>query len=461
VRFDAPDTLLRSDTLRPYAELLERLRRRRHERPFAETVSDLLASRAAELAVRAECVPFGLQASANLERLVLNARALDREGLSFREARERLAARVEDRIGEPRAVEEKHEAVRVTTIHKAKGLEYDTVVVAGLGLSTEREPESRLRAAGGEWGARLEFGTVTASTPGFARIDDAEAERRAAERKRLLYVAFTRAKRRLVVSTFARPKQSGAPLEGTLLESIAFAFEPEALHCRVERVDADVTPPPERRTNETLGLFAGDVEGELRAVEARRARLLATASLPLARAGRVDPPPEDTPRLDRGGAGGARALRIGVAVHAAMERLLAPGAAAPESALDSVLATLDEAGPEDLPEVRRLVKRLLAHDVVARALASKRRFLELPVLFRDGEGPGAPLVEGKIDLLFEEEDGFTIVDWKTDRLAGEEERERAEERYAPQLAAYASALAAVLGPEARIKDLRLVFARTW
>src|SRR5262249_12187824 len=323
-RFGAPEPPPRCEPPRTHAELLERLRRRRHERPFAEPVTDLLAPRAAELAVRAGCLPFGLQASANLERLVLNARALDREGLSFREARERLTARVEDRIGEPRAVEEKHEAVRVTTIHKAKGLEYDTVVVAGLGLSTQPEPHSPPRAAAGEWGARLEFAKVVASTPGFARIDDAEAERRAAERKRLLYVAFTRAKRRLVVSTFTRPKQSGAPFEGTFLEPIAFAFADGALESRVERMAADVTPPPERRANESLGLFAGDLARELRTVEERRARLLATASLPLARAGRVEASPEDAPRLDREGTG-SRALAIGVAVHAAMERLLAPG----------------------------------------------------------------------------------------------------------------------------------------
>src|SRR5205085_915724 len=104
-----------------------------------------------------------------------------------------------------------------------------------------------------------------------------------------------------------------------------------------------------------------------------------------------------------------------------------------ETRLEAVLASLDEVSPDDLPEVRRLVRRLLEHEIVGRALAARRRFVELPILFRDAAAPGAPLVEGKIDLLFEEEDGFTIVDWKTDRLSGDDERRSAEQRYAAQL----------------------------
>ena len=57
------------------------------------------------------------------------------------------------------------------------------------------------------------------------------------------------------------------------------------------------------------------------------------------------------------------------------------------------------------------------------------------------------------------QDGFTIVDWKTDRVGTDEERRAAEERHAAQLALYAAGLRALLGPGARIKETRLVFAR--
>ena len=68
-------------------------------------------------------------------------------------------------------------------------------------------------------------------------------------------------------------------------------------------------------------------------------------------------------------------------------------------------------------------------------------------------------VEGKIDLRIEEKDGFTIVDWKTDRIDQPAERSRREELYAPQLAAYERGLRAVLGPSVRLKTALLVFAR--
>ena len=44
-------------------------------------------------------------------------------------------------------------------------------------------------------------------------------------------------------------------------------------------------------------------------------------------------------------------------------------------------------------------------------------------------GPGGDgIVEGFIDLLFEEEDGLVIVDYKTDTLGSDDEIERAMSR---------------------------------
>ena len=105
------------------------------------------------------------------------------------------------------------------------------------------------------------------------------------------------------------------------------------------------------------------------------------------------------------------------------------------------------------------MERLLAHPVVARARVSRRRFVELPVLFRDDALEGSPLVEGKIDLLFEEDDGWVVVDWKTDRISTAASRAEREALYTPQLASYARALTAVLGSGTIVKEMVLAFAR--
>ena len=133
-RFDDPATAPAAGPVAEAFAALAALRARRHARPFAETLLDLLSSRFALAAVENGAVVNPLQASANLERLLVLARALDDEGLPFREAVARLALRLEEKVPEPRAFEEDEDAVRLMTLHKAKGLEFDTVVVAGLGF---------------------------------------------------------------------------------------------------------------------------------------------------------------------------------------------------------------------------------------------------------------------------------------------------------------------------------------
>jgi ATP-dependent exoDNAse (exonuclease V) beta subunit len=79
-----------------------------------------------------------------------------------------------------------------------------------------------------------------------------------------------------------------------------------------------------------------------------------------------------------------------------------------------------------------------------------RRFAEFPVLFRSPDD-GA-LVEGKIDLLIEGEGGWTIVDYKTDRLDRLRDEEAVREhfeQYRPQLREYAVALKTLGVPVAR------------
>jgi len=56
------------------------------------------------------------------------------------------------------------------------------------------------------------------------------------------------------------------------------------------------------------------------------------------------------------------------------------------------------------------------------------------------------LLQGVVDLWFEDEDGVTVVDFKSDRIAPGQEREKAEE-YRPQLTAYSDALRTILGRE--------------
>ncbi len=478
-RFDDPATAPASGPVAESLAFLSSLRSRRLERPLAETLLELLAARRAFAAVENGAVVNPLQASANLERLLVLARGLDAEGLPFREAVARLSLRLEERTAEPRAFEEDEDAVRLLTLHKSKGLEFDTVVVASLGFR-DRDRAASGRSllydhAGGLLAFRVPLGGRSLGTPGLRIIEGRDDLRRRAEEKRLLYVALTRPRKTLVLSWFRRRRRlkSGEvsdAIEKSLLAPIAFAEgPPPELAPLVEVVapDVSVPPPPEKPA---APADAADLAAEMAAAEARLARARASASRLLRRSGEKDAPrtartpadsgsPEDLTSLEREEEVHVPAVRLGTAVHEAMEALLDPSRTPPASAAEAVAAATVPLDPAARAEAVALVTRLLAHPVVARARAARRRYVEMPVLFRDDALEGSPLVEGKVDLLFEEEDGWVVVDWKTDRLPTAAVRAEREALYAPQLESYARAVRAVLGPGARVKETLLAFAR--
>jgi ATP-dependent helicase/nuclease subunit A len=472
LRFDDLAAFPVSSPLRPAADLLLRLHRRRHERPLAATLGDLLDSTQAFAAVEIGAVVNPLQAAANLERLLVLARDLDREQLSFRSAVARLRRRMEEDGPEPAAREEEGDAVRLMTLHKAKGLEFPIVVLADLGLKEQerRGPRASVlcERAGGRYGVRLRFGARMVGTARWTEVERGDGERQEAETRRLLYVGLTRAKERLVVSWFRKRRvlKSGELsdfLEKSLLAPLA-RFETPAgdLESLVEVVGADLSPAsPARAAAEAAATI--DLAAEMAAAAARLGRARTTASRPLRRAGEKEagsvPRHEDVEPADREDAAN-RARRIGVAVHAAMEILLGGEAPPGPAAVPRTLGVVgDDLFEEERTEAATLVDALLSTDAVSRAFVARRRFTELPLLYVDASSPDRPLVEGKIDLLFEEADGWQIVDWKTDHVPDAAARATREALYAPQLRAYEEGVRRVLGPGARVKPGLLVFAR--
>ena len=71
-------------------------------------------------------------------------------------------------------------------------------------------------------------------------------------------------------------------------------------------------------------------------------------------------------------------------------------------------------------------------------------------------GPvGDGIVEGFIDLLFEEEDGYVVVDYKTDAVRTDEDIDRAMGRYRLQGGSYALALSKATG--LNVKEVSFLF----
>ena len=147
------------------------------------------------------------------------------------------------------------------------------------------------------------------------------------------------------------------------------------------------------------------------------------------------------------GAAGTRpgGLDFGVLVHEIMAQ--APFDASPEIVdnIAAVQAQLLAMTDEDARAAAAVVSRLLAHDLLSRARAADARGAcrrETPVTCTTADGA---LVEGVVDLAFEENGVWTVVDYKADRELATE----GEDRYRRQVALYATAIARATGRPAR------------
>ncbi len=101
------------------------------------------------------------------------------------------------------------DAVRILTVHGAKGLEFPVVVLAGLGVGDRAQVPPVLWTADGtpefQIGPRARSGaTFRYLSAGYAARADHEKHATLAEQVRLLYVAATRARDHLVVSLYHR-----------------------------------------------------------------------------------------------------------------------------------------------------------------------------------------------------------------------------------------------------------------
>ncbi len=342
--------------------------------------------------------------------------------------------------------ESDEDAVRVMTVHGAKGLEFPVLVLTGLNSARRHRPGPALfDRESGRVEVKVGSGDSSFQTAGYQELAEDDKRRDEDEFVRLMYVAATRARDHLIVSLYrnSRGKNSAAARIEEFMEGADHLWE------RFDPPEVDDRGSPEL-PGETATLDVDTPASrqqwmeERSAAYAARSRPVSVAATRLAQEAKHEQDVPDEP-WRRGRAG----TSIGRAVHAVLQVVdLHTGSGLEDTANAQAAA---EGVPGRANDIARLARRAIDSPLVKRALDSGRWWRETPVAGPVGDG----IVEGFIDLLFEEEDGFVIVDYKTDTLGSDDEIERAMARYRLQGGGYALALSKATG--ATVKEVSFLF----
>lgn len=327
-------------------------------------------------------------------------------------------------------------AVSLMNLHKAKGLEAEVVFLANPYKAVKKEVEIHVTRKNGVPTGYLRF----VKKQGYALMElarpknwesyaEKEEKYDAAEGSRLIYVATTRAKRMLIISTPYEDKSSRNPwacLQSKSLPCLTVKNRPPVLHV------TSTAPLP--RYEDTMG---------------RMIQRLAEASYHT-----LNPSTQATglgsvAREEGGG------MRWGNANHQVLDAYVRGS-----RDLDAIMAQVieeNELEKDREAELRSMVERFQKR-LGARLKNAKEVLTEVP--FSLQVSPSSPLhvslsepetrgkrmvLSGVIDLIFREEKGWVIVDYKSDRVSDPEDRRRLTDHYRTQIETYGKAWWAIAG----------------
>ena len=379
----------------------------------------------------------GSQKAAGVRKLAELSRSLHDTGrFTFGELVERLSEWQACRPQQPEAEsrENAEDAVQIMTMHNAKGLEFPIVFLPALDYQARGSSDALAYLPASGMGVKWVDPQAgeEAPDPVFQSSREHRKKREKEENNRLLYVAMTRAEEHLVLSAALGTNVTGSArllrdrlgLKLDQLDQVPREEEKDGLRFRLFRTGQDAEPAPVDPTElvqpevhlvdpleppESIDTSAAVTSIALHAQCPRKyylSRYLGFEPLrsQVAFAAEDEPvPPNDE----------TDASELGRRVHKILAGSLAP----------------EDAGSEAM----RLVRNFQESEFGQRTKANAVR--EQSLLFAVDDH----LLQGQIDLWFDDGAERVLIDYKTDQVTAEEAESRAQD-YALQIQLYAQAL---------------------
>ena len=350
---------------------------------------------------------MGSSRAGNLFKLLAILRDQEREGAaSFAELVDYLEALVSVyEIEEMSLTPGRKDAVRLMNLHKAKGLEASFVFLANPVGIKGHDPDKHIIREGmtpeGYFLCRKKTGmyqwTSLSQPVGWEDKEDEEKRYAHAEEQRLMYVASTRAKDCLVVSTY----------EETLGEKRAWSSLDDYLGGIPELEIPDVRTVEER---EKLRLKKGEWEKAQERIKERR-EVVAVASYAVESVTSLAKKDLEVPEWRRGSYG----MAWGSAVHKMLEIVgRGNGRDLKLNLLAKNVLVAEEMSLEKKGELVRLIEAIVGSEFWDRVKKADRKLFEVPFSILTDKEALPTILTGAIDLAFLESDGWVIADFKTD-----------------------------------------------
>jgi len=402
---------------------------------------------------------------------------------------QRLSHDQERQESEGVLADEDIDAVRIMTIHRAKGLEFPTVFAADLSSTSRRSGDSanvltQWTPAGREFG--LAIGNCRSLH--YARLAERKEISQEYEIVRLAYVAFTRARNRLILCGAGSSRgKKDAPEGAAPISHVLSALPPmEALLCPDVRphlpdwitlrlltdLPAALAAPQETIFTppaELVGYESVWRERQRRCASVDAARLVVRPShlqdeeREILEAREVQPDDSDSATDGPGAADANYAKNVGTLCHKLMEQLDYND---PYQSLTRILAeelpSLSPALPPAdaervIGEARKIAEFFFQTATFDRLRRAKIAGRELPFLLPTA--PPDPPCFGVIDLVYEENDQVIVADFKTDKGVTRASIPQKAEAYRAQRQLYTEAVQQALGLPAP-PPFELIFLRT-